>query len=208
MGTESLTYAVWHHTTLRYTDSVALSFNEVRMRPRDRGSQSTLAFSLLTNPAAVPRSRIDYFGNYVHRVDVTTPHDVLEFANVSRPIVVLEEAELALGQLQIRPIEPFAGHLEKMCRQYRDVLLPVAQRRHLDREDAQPVVEILPESSGADCGLQVVVTGRDHAEVGASRFLVANRLELTFLEDAEQLGLHLRRQVTHFARNSEPPSAS
>jgi len=79
MGTESLTYAVWHHTTLRYTDSVALSFNEVRMRPRDRGSQSTLAFSLLTNPAAVPRSRIDYFGNYVHRVDVTTPHDVLEF---------------------------------------------------------------------------------------------------------------------------------
>ena len=73
MGTESLTYAVWHHTVLRYTDPVGLSFNEVRMRPRDRGSQRTLAFSLLSNPAAVPRSRIDYFGNYVHRVDVTTP---------------------------------------------------------------------------------------------------------------------------------------
>ncbi len=79
MGTESLTYAVWHHTRLRYTDRVNLSYNEVRMRPRDRGSQRTLAFSLLSNPAAVPRSRIDYFGNYVHRVDVTTPHDVLEF---------------------------------------------------------------------------------------------------------------------------------
>jgi len=79
VGSESLTYAVWHHTKLRYTESVALSFNEVRMRPRDRGSQRTLAFSLLSNPAAVPRSRIDYFGNYVHRVDVTTSHDVLEF---------------------------------------------------------------------------------------------------------------------------------
>ncbi|MEA2637614.1 MAG: hypothetical protein QOE18_671 [Chloroflexota bacterium] len=79
MGSESLTYAVWHHTTLRYTNSVALSFNEVRMRPRDRGSQRTLAFSLLSNPAAVPRSRVDYFGNYVHRVDVTGPHDALEF---------------------------------------------------------------------------------------------------------------------------------
>jgi transglutaminase-like putative cysteine protease len=79
MGSESLTYAVWHHTTLRYTESIGLSFNEVRMRPRDRGSQRTLAFSLLSNPAAVPRSRIDYFGNYVHRVDVTTPHDMLEF---------------------------------------------------------------------------------------------------------------------------------
>jgi transglutaminase-like putative cysteine protease len=79
MGSESLTYGVWHHTTLRYTESVRLSFNEVRMRPRDRGSQRTLSFSLLSNPAAVPRSRIDYFGNYVHRVDVKTPHDVLEF---------------------------------------------------------------------------------------------------------------------------------
>ncbi len=79
MGSESLTYAVWHHTTLRYTEPVGLSFNEVRMRPRDRGSQRTLAFSLLSNPAAVPRSRIDYFGNYVHRVDVTSAHDVLEF---------------------------------------------------------------------------------------------------------------------------------
>src|SRR6202165_411135 len=79
MGSESLTYAVWHHTTLRYTDPVALSFNEVRMRPRDRVTQRTLAFSLLSNPAAVPRSRVDYFGNYVHRVDVTGPHDLLEF---------------------------------------------------------------------------------------------------------------------------------
>jgi transglutaminase-like putative cysteine protease len=78
MGAESLTFAVWHHTTLRYTNPVFLSFNEVRMRPRDRGSQRTLAFSLLSNPAAVPRSRVDYFGNYVHRVDVTGPHDALE----------------------------------------------------------------------------------------------------------------------------------
>ncbi len=76
----SLTYAVSHRTTLRYTESVAISFNEVRMRPRDRGSQRTLSFSLLSNPAAAPRSRVDYFGNYVHRVDVTTPHDALEFA--------------------------------------------------------------------------------------------------------------------------------
>ena len=74
MGSESLTYAVSHRTTLRYTESVGISFNEVRMRPRDRGSQRTLTFSLLSNPAAVPRSRVDYFGNYVHRVDVTTPH--------------------------------------------------------------------------------------------------------------------------------------
>ena len=79
MGTDTLTYAVSHRTVLRYTAKVSLSYNEVRMRPRDRGSQRTLAFSLLSKPWAVPRSRVDYFGNFVHRVDVTTPHELLEF---------------------------------------------------------------------------------------------------------------------------------
>lgn len=104
MGPGSLTYAVWHHTTLRYTDPVGLSFNEVRMRPRDRASQRTLAFSLLSNPAAVPRSRIDYFGNFVHRVDVTTPHDVLEFVVEA----VVESSEPRRRRLPEWPLEALA----------------------------------------------------------------------------------------------------
>lgn len=105
MGTESLTYAVSHRTTLRYTETVALSFNEVRMRPRDRGSQRTLTFSLLSNPAAVPRSRIDYFGNYVHRVDVTTPHEVLEFTMDA----VVENSEPRRRRLAEWPAAVLAG---------------------------------------------------------------------------------------------------
>lgn len=105
MGTESLTYAVSHRTTLRYTETVALSFNEVRMRPRDRGSQRTLTFSLLSNPAAVPRSRIDYFGNYVHRVDVTTPHAVLEFTMDA----VVENSEPRRRRLAEWPAAVLAG---------------------------------------------------------------------------------------------------
>src|ERR1019366_10135890 len=80
MGTDTLTYSVSHRTVLRYTATVTLSYNEVRMRPRDRGSQRSLNFSLMSTPWAVPRSRVDYFGNFVHRIDVTTPHDLLEFA--------------------------------------------------------------------------------------------------------------------------------
>ena len=80
MGSETLTYAVSHRTTLRYRETVALSYNEVRMRPRDRGRQHTLAFALRSAPGAVPRSRVDYFGNFVHRMDITAPHTVLEFS--------------------------------------------------------------------------------------------------------------------------------
>jgi transglutaminase-like putative cysteine protease len=80
MGPESLTVAVSHRTTLRYSETIGLSYNEVRMRPRDRGNQRVLAFALLSAPAAVPRSRVDFYGNFVHRVDVTTPHDILELS--------------------------------------------------------------------------------------------------------------------------------
>lgn len=80
MGPGALTFAVSHHTTLRYSEVVAPSFNEVRMRPRDRAGQRTLTFALLTSPTAVPRARVDFFGNAVHRVDVGEPHDSLRLA--------------------------------------------------------------------------------------------------------------------------------
>ena len=77
MGPQSLTVSISHRTTLRYSETIELSYNEVRMRPRDRGNQRVLAFALLSSPAAIPRSRIDFYGNFVHRVDLSTPHDAL-----------------------------------------------------------------------------------------------------------------------------------
>jgi transglutaminase-like putative cysteine protease len=77
MGPETLTYAVSHDTVLRYSKTVGLSYNEVRMRPPDRGMQRTLRFALSSDPLTEPASRVDYYGNVVHRVDVTTPHQEL-----------------------------------------------------------------------------------------------------------------------------------
>ena len=77
MTTDLAAFSISHRTTLRYTEAISLSYNEVRMRPRDRGTQRTLTFALLTRPQAVPRSRVDYFGNVVHRVDVSEPHTML-----------------------------------------------------------------------------------------------------------------------------------
>jgi transglutaminase-like putative cysteine protease len=78
VGAEPLTFAINHRTTLRYSGPVTASYNEVRMHPRHRGGQRVLTFTLATQPAAVPRSRVDFYGNVVHRVDVATPHDLLE----------------------------------------------------------------------------------------------------------------------------------
>jgi transglutaminase-like putative cysteine protease len=79
VGAESLTYAIVHRTVLRYSQPVAPSYNEVRMRPRDSPTQRTLSFAMRISPATVPRPRVDYFGNHVDRVDVITAHDTLEF---------------------------------------------------------------------------------------------------------------------------------
>jgi transglutaminase-like putative cysteine protease len=80
VGAQPLTFAISHRTTLRYSETVYASYNEVRMHPRHRGGQRVLAFNLVSEPAAVPRSRIDFYGNVVHRVDVAAPHRVLEFS--------------------------------------------------------------------------------------------------------------------------------
>ncbi len=77
MTTPAAAFSISHRTTLRYSEEITISYNEVRMRPRDRGTQRTLNFALMTRPQAVPRSRVDYFGNVVHRVDVTEPHEEL-----------------------------------------------------------------------------------------------------------------------------------
>jgi transglutaminase-like putative cysteine protease len=78
VGPQQLTYAISHRTTLRYSSPVHGSYNEVRMHPRHRGGQRVLAFALVSQPAAAPRSRIDFYGNVVHRVDVGAPHEALE----------------------------------------------------------------------------------------------------------------------------------
>ena len=79
----------------------------------------------------------------------------------------------------------------------RDVLAALAQRRHLDPHDVQPVEQVGAEAAGLHLGLEVAVRGRDHAHVDARRLLVAQPLELPVLDRAQQLGLPLQRHRTH-----------
>ena len=94
MGPQSLTVAISHRTTLRYSETFPLSYNEVRMRPRDRANQLVLAFALLSSPVAAPCNRVDFYGNFVHRVDVTTPHNALELCVEA----VVENGEVQAGR--------------------------------------------------------------------------------------------------------------
>src|SRR6266481_10131744 len=82
-----------------------------------------------------------------------------------------------------------------MRRQQWDVFLALAQRWHFNREDAQAVIEIFPKPPVENHVSQIVIGGSNHAHVGAAGPVVADWLEFAFLENAQQFGLRLGREI-------------
>ena len=60
----------------------------------------------------------------------------------------------------------------------------------------QPVVEILAEATRGHLGLEIAVRGADHAHVDLHRLFAAHALNLVLLQHAQQLGLHVRADLT------------
>ncbi len=68
--------------------------------------------------------------------------------------------------------------------QHRKVVTAVAQGRKVNREDAEPVIEVRTEPSiGGEC-FQVTVCGGDQPDIGPDRLVAADALELLILDDA------------------------
>ena len=70
-----------------------------------------------------------------------------------------------------------------------------AQRRQLDADDVQAVVEILAEEAALHSLLQILMRRRDDAHVDADRRLAADAVELAFGKDAQEPRLQRRRHV-------------
>ena len=84
---------------------------------------------------------------------------------------------------------------QEMLDQHRQILEPLAQRRHLHGKDVQPVEQVLAEAAGADRRVEVPMRGRDDAHVAVDRAIAADALEGALLQHPQQLHLHLQRHV-------------
>jgi hypothetical protein len=73
--------------------------------------------------------------------------------------------------------------------QKRDVLAAIAQRRHLEHDDAEPVEEVFSKTALGDVLFKVAVGGGKHAHVDRRRPRAADAANLAFLQDPEQLDL-------------------
>jgi transglutaminase-like putative cysteine protease len=72
-------YRITHSTTYEYADTVSLSHNIARLRPRDNGTQQIcLKHDLSVLPAPSDRSdSLDYFGNHVSYFSLQESHNQL-----------------------------------------------------------------------------------------------------------------------------------
>src|SRR4051794_10948228 len=82
-----------------------------------------------------------------------------------------------------------------MFGEQRDVVAARAERRHFDRNDIQPVVQIAAETSVRDFRFEILVRCRDHAHIDADGLLAAHFLERLLLQYAQNFRLRLQAHV-------------
>ena len=86
----------------------------------------------------------------------------------------------------------------------RDFLAALTQRRHVDADDIQPVVEVFAKFAFGDALLEVCVGGCQHADVDALRPRLAEGHDFMLLQKSQQLGLHVERQIADLVEEEGP----
>ena len=126
--------------------------------------------------------------------------DMLQLADVARPVVAAQGVLCAGRQAQAANAQPCAVEFEKAPRQQQHVVAALAQRRYWHRVDRQAVVQVGAERAIGHQVAQAAVGGGDHAHVHAPGLVGAQALDFAVLQGAQQLGLHGQRQLAHFVK--------
>ena len=120
-------------------------------------------------------------------------HDVLQFPDVPRPVVLLQQGERLGGDPPGLLAELLAVLLEEVRDQQRDVLPALPERGEVNGDHVQAVEEVLPERAVAHGGLQVFVGGRDEAHLHLHVLGVPHPPDLPLLDGAQELDLEQGR---------------
>ncbi len=146
---------------IRVSRVVALSPSRSAAPPTPRIRHAVLSSTLLTCSLSTSTSRtLCRVGGARRQRDRQTRtsgadhralHQIAQLANVPRPGISLQHVDVLFrDRLDALP-ERLREFLDEAPHQHRDVLDPLAQRRHPDRKDVQPVVQILAKRVGLEC---------------------------------------------------------
>src|SRR6516164_5589441 len=82
-----------------------------------------------------------------------------------------------------------------MARHHRNILAPIAQRRDLDRHHAQPIVQVLAESAGADLAAKLPIRRSNDPDIDLDAARPPYPLKSLLLQDAHNLALGFERHI-------------
>src|SRR5438128_4930925 len=135
-------------------------------------------------------------GDHVARRHDDEPLDhVAELAHIAGPVVGQEVPE-RFGREGLRALAVLGAELrDEVAHVGGDIVLAGPQRRDLDRDHVQAVVEVFAELPLADQGRQIAVGRGDHPYVYPERVLAADPLERLLLERAQDFRLGLEAHV-------------
>ena len=94
--------------------------------------------------------------------------------------------------------QPLARLAQEERAQVRDFFPPLTKRRDVNPDHAETVVQVFAELALGHSLLEVRIGGGEGSDVYALRARLADRHDLALLEEAEQLGLDVDRQVADF----------
>ena len=91
---------------------------------------------------------------------------------------------------------------DKVPDKQRDVFASQAERRYLDGEHGESIVQVCTKFFLGHCLVQIAIGGRNHTDINRDRFPGARPLELPFLENSQQLRLKVGLEITDFMMQS------
>ena len=118
-----------------------------------------------------------------------TFYHVFQLAHVARPLHAAQRTQRLGGNaVDIAP-HPASNFKGKGFYQQRNIFRALTQRRQMDREDVQSIVEIVTKLAIGYHLFQIAVSGGDQAYVGLDQFIAAQTFKLLLLQNAQQLRL-------------------
>jgi len=122
--------------------------------------------------------------------------DILEFAHIAGPIVGEQSSYAAFRKPTAFDAVFLGKTLEKMIGEKLDIPRALAERGDLNGKHIEAVVEILAKVAFLNCLEKVAVRSGDDAHIDFDGFISSDAFEFPLLENAEELGLEGKGDLT------------
>ncbi len=117
---------------------------------------------------------------------------ILQLAHVAGPIVALQFLHVQLGEARTSNSKAAGGLFDKVFGKLPDIFETLAQRRDLDWEDAETIIQVEAEPACFGLSQEVAIRCRYETDFYCSGALVSHPLKLAFLQDAQKLALEVQ----------------